>query len=191
MIRVESVDAKAGDADRRARERVNHDEASALLVIPRGLSASYLAGTPVQLELITNPAQRILPGIIQATLAEVLDGAEHFRMAAGDQKLGIANADSMRRLGQSLSGALSAPLIQIETHAVAEKTQSFNIGALFFPGMLFVSVLFVGQALSADIWRENASGTIRRIALSPQSMAAFVAGNTVSTALVLCGRASA
>jgi ABC-2 type transport system permease protein len=171
-----TVENQPDSAESTARERVNRDEASAVLIIPKGLGADFLNGTPAQVELITNPAQRILPGIIRQTVSAVLDGADHARMIGGASKI---------------YAALSTPLIQLETKSVASRKQNdFNIGALFFPGMLFVAVLFVSQALSVDIWRENASGTIRRFAASPQTIEAFLAGKVLSTAVVLIAVAS-
>lgn len=163
MIATEHV-----ETERTARERVNRDEASAALVIPKGLGAAWFSGKPAQIHLITNPAQRILPGIIEQTLSAVLDIANH---------------------PETLSN--STPLIQLETRTLARKGRNdFNIGALFFPGMLFVAVLFVSQALSVDIWREDAAGTIRRLATSTQRMEAFLAGRVLVAAVVLFGVAS-
>lgn len=179
LIAVESIPSTAVTserAEREARERVNRGEASAVLIIPKGLGAAFLTGIPAQVELITNPAQRIFPGIIRQTLSGVLDGADRARV----------NGGQMSGLGPKIYAALSSPLIRLETHTVAiRKGGVLNIGALFFPGMLFVAVMFVSQACSVDIWRENAAGTIRRFTTSPQPLEAFLAGKALSTALVL------
>lgn len=185
MITVENagIPAKGPElAERTARERVNRGEASALLIVPKGLAAEFVSGSPARIQLITNPAQRILPAMIRQTLSSVLDGADHARVSIGAQ---------MSAIGPSIYAALRSPLIQLETQTVAaHKRDNFNIGALFFPGMLFVAVLFVSQALSVDLWRENASGTIRRFAVSPQPIEAFLAGKVLSTAVVLIAVAS-
>lgn len=150
------------DSERTGWEKVNRDEASAALVIPKGLARDYLDGKPAQVKLITNPAQRILPGIIEQAVAAVLDVVNHPEIRS------------------------STTLIQLESRNLARKSRrDFNIGALFFPGMLFVAVLFVSQALSVDIWREDAAGTIRRFATSPQRIEAFLAGRVLAAAVVL------
>ena len=49
-------------------------------------------------------------------------------------------------------------------------------GLLFFPGILFMSLIFMSQGISADVWIESERGTLRRIVTAPRPLAAFVAG---------------
>jgi ABC-type multidrug transport system permease subunit len=56
---------------------------------------------------------------------------------------------------------------------------------LFFPGMLFFSVMLLGMGLSADVWKERACGALRRLGTVPASAAAFLAGKMLSTTLVM------
>ena len=46
--------------------------------------------------------------------------------------------------------------------------------------MIFLSVLFIAQGMSGDIWNEKRLGTLRRAASSPPSMAAFLAGKLLA-----------
>ena len=50
------------------RALLDEGEASALLVIPAGFSEALFEEVPATLELVTNPAQRILPGLVEETL---------------------------------------------------------------------------------------------------------------------------
>src|ERR1700689_768205 len=45
------------------RRRMDHGDASALLIIPKGFQDAFFQNQPVQLQLLTNPAQEILPKI--------------------------------------------------------------------------------------------------------------------------------
>src|SRR5215475_13577939 len=67
MIAVESIDRENG------LRRMERGEASALLVVPKGFQNTYFRNQPVQLRLVTNPAQRILPNIIEETLSMLVD----------------------------------------------------------------------------------------------------------------------
>ena len=46
--------------------------------------------------------------------------------------------------------------------------------------MIFLSVLFVAQGMSGDVWNERRLGTLHRVASSPPSMAAFLAGKLLA-----------
>src|ERR1700691_5200410 len=48
------------------RRRMDHGDASALLIIPKGFQDAVFQNQPAQLRLVTNPAQSILPNIAVA-----------------------------------------------------------------------------------------------------------------------------
>jgi len=58
-----------------ARERIEAGQASAWLTIPAGFSLAVLEERPTELALVTNPAQTILPGIVEETLSMVSEAA--------------------------------------------------------------------------------------------------------------------
>ena len=62
FIDAEFVDATSG------RARIDRGEATALLTIPEGFSDAVLKEEPLALLLVTNPAQRILPHIVEEGL---------------------------------------------------------------------------------------------------------------------------
>ena len=62
-------------SESRGRAQVAAGRASALLVIPRGFGDAVLEERPMELPLVTNPAQRILPGIIEESVDMLLDGS--------------------------------------------------------------------------------------------------------------------
>lgn len=72
LFEVEHVEPEAG------RERLEEGEASALLILPEGLTEAVLDGEQATVTLVRNPAQGILPEIaeqVAAVLAEGLDAA--------------------------------------------------------------------------------------------------------------------
>lgn len=56
---------------------------------------------------------------------------------------------------------------------------------MLLPGILFMSLLFKGQALSVDMWRERDQGTLRRAACTPASVGALLAGKLLAAGIVI------
>jgi ABC-type multidrug transport system permease subunit len=193
MILVEKTTAEEG------RARIGRGDASAFLVIPKGLQQAFLENRPARLTLLTNPSQRILPQIVEETLSIATDAGFYLRQVAGDQlrvftgkaapadETIATSAVAFNRIGQSVRRYLDPPLIELDTAVVAESRpkQSKSFVALLFPTTLFMSLLFIANGLAFDIWRERMAGTLRRLAMSPVSMRAFLAGRLVTVAMVV------
>ena len=145
------------------RRRLDRGEASALIVIPSGFSMSFVTSQPVTVDLIRNPAQRILPDIVEESLAIMLDRATAMGAGAGT--------------GQ--------PAIQLQANLIQDKTeQPGGFAAILLPGALFMAVFFIAGALAADVWRERSSGALRRVATTPARFGAFLAGKLMASALI-------
>ena len=154
MLTIEKVGAEAG------RRRLDRGDGSALLIVPPGFTASFIASQPVTLDLVRNPSQRILPDMIQESLAILLDRAASFQ-GGGSQHF------------------------QLVTNVIPDKSeQPGGFAALLLPGALFMAIFFIAGALAADVWRERSSGALRRIATTPASLGAFLAGKLLASALV-------
>jgi ABC-2 type transport system permease protein len=159
MVNIENVDRDTG------RRSLEKGGASAMLIIPPGFTSAFLGGPQAKLQLVRNPAQRILPNIIEETLSMAVDGA--FYATAG----------------HALPGE---PLIRLDSQVIAEKTeQPGGFAAMLLPGTLFLAVFFVAGALAADVWRERTSGVLRRIATTPATLGAFLGGKLLACAVVL------
>ena len=157
------------------RRRMDRGEASALLIVPRGFQNAFLQNQPVQLQLLRNPAQEILPRIVEETLSIIVDGGFYIQRVAAvpyaalsrrqtpdDETVARASVE-FNRLGRSLSKYVNPPLIDLDLHVAAEQTASQNVAAIFLPAMIFMGLLFIGDAHALDIWREQAWGTLRRL----------------------------
>jgi ABC-type multidrug transport system permease subunit len=179
------------------RRRMDRGDASALLIVPEGFQNAFLQNQPAQLQLITNPAQEILPNIVAETLSTVVDGAFYLQREAAIPLRIIAaqqtpSDDTVARvsvafnqLGRSLAKYLNPRLIDLELQVAAEKREDRNVAAIFLPAMLFMGLLFVGNAHALDIWREQSWGTLRRLATTPASLGKFLGGRLISLALIL------
>jgi ABC-type multidrug transport system permease subunit len=191
MLLIETTGREVG------RRRMDRGDASALLIVPKGFQDAFLQNHPVQLQLVTNPAQEILPNIVEETLSIVVDGGFYLQrlvplsfvnLAAGQTpsddtvaRMSIA----FNRFAKSLTKYLNPRLIDLELQVTAEKRENQGLAAIFLPAMLFMGLLFVGNAYALDIWKEQSWGTLRRLATMPVSMGAFLGGRLISLALIL------
>jgi len=185
----------------RGRTRVAAGKASALLVIPQGLQSALLRGQPMELPLLVNPAERVLPGIIEESADALLDGASYAQRllreplgevgAALDSGASWASEANVARLSARMSRSavrlrpyFDPPLVALETR-VEEGEGAVSFGALFIPGLLLMTLLFVGEGLSGDVWRERSQGTLRRVVASPRPARAFLGGKLLAGAIVI------
>jgi hypothetical protein len=122
FVRAEAVTAAAG------RARMDDGDASALLVIPAGFSRAVLGTGTAELELVTNPSQRILPGIVEEMLSMLTDAVFYLQRLLGDDLRRMADgpppggaADEwvagisvrIRHLVDGLEGTLFPPVIEV------------------------------------------------------------------------------
>lgn len=194
IVEVEAVDAPEG------RRRMEDGDASALLVIPEGFGGALLDARPAALELVTNPAQTILPGILEATLDVELEAAEVLRRLFDAPIDRIADdvgrdgfppdstvaavAAAFNRAGEGASEWILPPAIVLETVGPAEE-EAFDFGRAFFPGMLILAILFMATGLSTDLWSERRLGTLERAMVAPRGVGTLLAGKWLAGAFAL------
>jgi len=191
MVKTEAVKQDQG------RARMAAGDASALVVIPKGFGQAFLKREKSELVLTVNPSQQIMPGMIKQTLELMLEGAFYVQELGG-KELGemaagasLSSADvvristSMNRLGNHVGSYLSPPRIELETEVVeVQRAGMQNAGKAFFPGMLFLALLFTASGFSDDVWKERMQGTLRRTMTTPGQLRAFVAGKVMAMAMV-------
>ena len=189
------------------RRLIDAGEATALLILPAGLQGAFVGKGNAEIRLVTNPAQRILPSVIEETLKIAVDSAVYSERLLGraapdfaDLHLDDATAwpsdieESLSQLVRRLNSRLLAsgkrvlapPVLSVELAPAPGESESSgetavaDVGRIFLPGMIFLSVLFVAQGMSGDVWNEKRLGTLHRVASSPPSMAAFLAGKLLA-----------
>ncbi len=175
LIRLEPV-----DDEETARERINAGEATALLVIPDGFGDAVLRRQSTELRLWTNPAQRILPAIVEETIEIFVDGTFYLQQLLGEpletiaasideEEIGIEQvtriSEEIYRLVERIQERVFPPAIELTTEVITEdESAQANPGFsnLFYPGIFFMAIFFVAQGLSDDVWREKSNGTLHR-----------------------------
>jgi ABC-type multidrug transport system permease subunit len=186
------------------RRRIAAGDATALLVIPAGFQNAAAGIGSARLELVTNPAERVLPAIVRQMLEVVVEAAFYGQQLFGDTLTRIAGtapggpADTdvastavqiNQRIAQ-LQGVLLPPVLALSVKT--DTATRLNFGQLFLPGMLFMAFLFIAQGMSFDVWDEKQEGTLRRLLATPQSagrllLGKLLAGVGVATGVALVG----
>jgi len=194
LIRVDQVEQAVGTV------RMESGEATALLVIPPGFGAALLREEAGELYLLENPAQRILPQIVEETLEVVLDAAFYVqRLADEDMQHLVVRLEEGEALTLEQSREVGAALYQFFTRVgpyllppaieviagVDERDEGpVHFSFFFFPGFVLMALFFAAQSLGTDIWEEYRQGALRRLVASPASLRAWLLGK-VGAGMVL------
>lgn len=187
-------------SDVEGSETIIAGDASALLTIPTGFQDAFLNEAPVMLVLKTNPAQTILPGIIEDVTEVILDAGFYVQAMFGNEIRRVqdqvggqtpsnafvsAIAVGINEKMESLAPMLANPPFDLEIVEPPPTAPRPDIGLLFLPGIVLMALLFSAQGLSGDYWKERSSGTLRRLASSPGRLSGFVVGKALAAAVVL------
>ncbi len=204
LVDFEEVDLATGE------ERIADGDASALLILPAGFSSALLEDQPVTVTLITNPAQTILPQIVVTGLEIVREAAFYAQRALGEPLRTIAagpgagrdffDSATVAALAVQINDRIMASqrlldpsIIELELAGAADEATpteepedlTFDLIRFLLPGMLLMSLLFIAQGMSDDVWTEKENGTLRRAFWAPRSLIAFVAGKLLAALLII------
>ena len=191
---VEQVTAEEG------ARRINDGEASGHLTIPEGFQDAFLNETPVTLMLKTNPAQTILPGIIEDVTEVLLDAGFYLQRLFGTEIQTIRDTNLEGNAADVFTAAISVE-IRNKFEDIAKKLDPLAIeleivepppseprpdyALLFLPGIILMAVLFSSSSLAADYWVERDKGTLRRLVSAPGALAGFVTGKAVAAFIIM------
>lgn len=190
---------KTSEPDGRAR--MAKGKGSALIVLPAGLQDRVLNNQPVAISLLTNPSQRILPAIASESLNMLSESVHYLHLVAGNHLQSIASRKTtpseaevaatsvaISRTIKDLSAYLDPLLLDIayeQPNKTPQPAQTpFNPARLLFPGMLFMTILFVARGSSDSIWDEVHRGTLRRWHASGNSLLPWLASRLLATCLL-------
>lgn len=198
ILQVEQVELEEG------RSLISKGGGSALLVIPEGFGSAVLERTETDLELVTNPAQTILPQIVEEILSLLVDAVFYLQLILGDDIQAFAQGPpdgastfpdtaiagfsvTINQLIDRISEYLFPPVMGVAIGTADEPSEDLNLGALFFQGMFFMAIIFMAQALADDVWEEKERGTLRRILTAPRNLGGALAGKLLAGAILMAG----
>lgn len=184
------------------RARIDAGDATALLILPRGFQAAVLGEGRAELRLVTNPAQRILPRMVEEGLDLLVEAAFYVeqlfgdplrRIAAGartgevprNEEIAGVSIDIKERLAR-LGRVLTPAVVALRTPPAAKGPPPTGglMAQLMVPSMLFMSLLFVGQGSGMDLWEEKAAGTLRRAIGAPNPIGWFLGGKLLAATTI-------
>jgi ABC-type Na+ efflux pump permease subunit len=186
--------------------RMENGEASALLRIPEGFADDLLAGEPLTLELIRNPAQGILPEIAEQSavvLAELLsEGSRVLRRplaqwAALNEAESVTSAQTLE-ISVAFHDAINEaqkmvlpPAITLESvqlRKAGEDEPSGSTRALVFllvlPGISVWALFLVADNAMRDLLVESRLRTLHRQLAGPVPTWEIIAGKALYTAVL-------
>ena len=198
VVSAEEVDTETGLA------RINKGDATALLIIPKGFSNDFLLEQPSVLKLVTNPAQTILPQIVEELLSMLVDAGFYIHRVLGDDLKSFAGGPpgganifpdeqmanfsvKINQFMNRLAVYIDPMIINLESSVIKKEGSSatVSIGLLFIPSILFMSLLFMAQGISSDLWLEHDQKTLRRVVASPQRVSHFLLGKITAGAIFM------
>ena len=196
LERADIMDLQAVALDE-GRRRLDDGDATALVIVPKGFQAAVLEQTPAEISLVTNPSQRILPGIVEEVLEIIVEATFYaqqifgpvLRRVVGGTTPGPPSDTDVASISVQVNQQLAAlqnvvipPAIALRmvTETPEETGPSLSFVELFLPGTLFMSFLFIASGMSGDIWEEQRLGTLRRALTTPQSAHTLLAGKLVA-----------
>ncbi len=193
-----------------ALDQINRNEISAVFIIPRGFTRTFLTGSgTVTLELIKNPAQTFYPAITEEFLGLVVTGLNAIARNArpdlpewlevlekGGRPDMLTLSRLMVRLGNRFEKAekyLFPPLVSYakETRSPERepaKGPSFNIFAFLLPGLAAMFLLMLADVSIRDLYREIEIRTFDRFRSLHHRLFAFIASKVaLSMAMTVLG----
>ncbi len=186
------------------RRRMDEGEASALVILPQGLTDAMLNDTPATITLVTNPAQRILPEIVRVGLDMFVEAVFYLQRILGEplraffgsrpQGQDVFADASVATLATSINQQLRLlesivlpPVLSLETASGESRSApgGIDFATLLLPSVLFMSLLFIGRGFSDDLWVERRQGTLRRAVIAPHDAAWFLGGKLAAGAIFM------
>ncbi len=189
-------------------------EVSAMIELPAGLADSLFEGGSVDLGLVRNPGERILPEIVEQVVGVgavlLSEAVTHLSEPLERTRLMVDSLESWpdeltvaalsrvwnRDLQRFERWALP-PAVTLESSSAEDETEedaaldagpSIDIFGYILPGIAFLSLLFLAGAAHRDMFTERSLGTFQRVAASPAGTAALLASKFASaTAIAAIG----
>jgi ABC-2 type transport system permease protein len=186
-------------ADRAAaRQLFQKNEASALVIVPKGFQDALLTGGRAEVLFAPNPLQTFSPAIASAVLdVSVMIGNGIYKEAAaplqrinaaraadrpltGDDTAEIARGffEAARRLnGLRAVGTLTVTAVHPAGPQQGPGFDAKQFFAFIFPGLVIFGVMFISQSLALRLLRDRVRGVERRLTMTPLSQRAQTAGS--------------
>ncbi len=181
---------------------MDRGEASALVHLPKDFTKDFLEGRPTRVEVVKNPAQSFLPGVVEegaGVAASALSAASRALRPELDQIAAMSEDDRGPSL-ETVTAMSTAfyhwidgagryvfpPVIGLESvtaashEPAAASVRDVSVLGFFLPGLAVMGALFLAQAATRDILRDREAGRLRHLLTAPVTVADYLAGKCLS-----------
>ncbi len=186
------------------RVRLDQNEASALLVFPKGFSRAVLNGDSTTISTWKNPRGAVLPQVVEEGALVLADGfavaghvlgepLEELRRAT--EGTGAPDPAEIGRVAAAMTQTLSGPgrflfppVARLETAdddpGSGDDSGAGQIFLLLLPGFAVMALVMIADASMRDLLRDVARGTLARALASPLRPATIVRARIVYTVIL-------
>lgn len=179
-----------------AQTLMDAGEASAWLMIEKNFMDDYLNKKPTTITLRKNPAQTILPNMVETGMDVMVDAADYLQMLFADELQKINKMVSTGKYNdadlvvltlaikaaiEDVEDTLMPPQIKLEEKTVEAESDdkpAFNFALMMFPGAVFMSLLFAGMGMAMSFWDDKVNGVLPRLVSTPSGIFHYFVGKT-------------
>lgn len=172
-------------------------EASAWITIEAGFGDAFLDNQPSQLKLVKNPAQTILPQLVETSMNLLVDAVTYIQIVF-EKELAVLkpmlknqqfnDADlvvltlGIKQQIERLEETLFPPQLELIKQQVATvdsttENTKLTFGLLMFPGAIFMALIFSANSLAVSIWDDANNGVIPRLSSTPTALGDYFKGH--------------
>ncbi len=179
-------------------------DASAWLTIEPDFAEDFLNQQPTQLSLVKNPAQSVIPDLIESALLLFTDAGGYVQQLFSEELATIAAVNNSNDLSDIEFTALSLSirdridvfadsldplLIELKERQTEQDNSapSVGFGLLMFPGAIMMALLFSISSLAMLIWTDLQSGVLTRLSASSRGLGAYFLGQQWAVLVIFSG----
>ncbi len=168
-----------------ARERVEKQEYSILIIIPGDFTESVMTGKDSELLIITDPTQKdqntVVEKFVEGYARRVSTYAVAVKTAAA-YGVPVYDEEQVLEIVDVASQFAEPPPVDITTETTSTARGEITSFTQYVPGFAVMFVLFTTViAGSVSLLKEQESGTLRRLVTAPISKAEIIGGKIAST----------
>lgn len=156
------------------RSAADRNRVSATFVLPAGLSAGVLRGTPATIRVIGNVGASIGTQVAQSIAESYANGIDTLR---------IVDAAGGSGLGRGAGPNLPVPIALAD---VSTQRRQLDAGTFYAAGMAVFFVFFTVQFGISSLLEERRDGTLARMLVAPVHRSSVLAGKLLTSLVVGC-----
>lgn len=184
------------------KELMDDGDASAWIVLEQGFGDAVLNNQPTKIKLVKNPAQSILPQMVESSMKLLVDAASYVQVLFAkelavlkpmleskkfnDTELVILTLGIKQQI-ERLEETLFPPqlkMIEQQVEKADEIETNITFGLLMFPGAVFMALIFSANSMGLYIWDDATNGVIPRLSSTPAALKAYFNGQVIAAALL-------